>query len=168
MHTTATVGGVHGHSPPHWLRGVIVLTIILITITTAGAWSLGYRLNLQTASVPIPASTASPETVVRTYVRAFNHRDFNTLAALYPHEQRLYKAERHRVIGTMSDVKIIRSRYDTSYGRQSPYWAIDVELNYTGLRGADIAYQPGPNAWTYYLERSGPRHAWRIADHGAG
>jgi len=167
MPTTATVGGIM-KSPARWPRRAAVLIIVLIVITTAGAWVFGYRLNIQTATVPIPAANASPETVVRTYVRAYNHRDFDTLAALYPGERRFYQAERHRMLGKMSNLKIVGSHRDTSYGRHSPLWAIDVELNYTGIRGSDIAYQPGPNAWTYDLDRSGPNHAWRIADHGVG
>lgn len=168
MTAPATVGGTREQSPTRRRRRTTALIIVLVTIATVGAWCFGYRLNQQTATVPIPAATASPETVIHTYVRAYNHRDFDTLAALYPGERSLYKAERHRILGKMSDVKIVGSHRDTSYGKHSRYWAIDVELNYTGLRGSDIAYQPGPNSWTYYLDRSGPNSAWRIADHGVG
>ena len=168
MPTTATVGGTEERSPARWPRRAIVLIIALIALTLAGAWVFGYRLNIQTASVPLPPADASPETVIYTYVRAYNHRDFTTLAALYPGERRFYQAERHRMLGKMSDFTIVGSYRDTSYGKHSPYWAIDVELNYTGIRGSDSAYPPGPNGWTYYLYRSGPNHAWRIADHGVG
>lgn len=50
----------------------------------------------------------------------------------------------------------------------SPYRAVEVTLNYTDMQGSDIAYPPGPNGWTYYLDREGKQRAWRIADHGVG
>lgn len=45
---------------------------------------LGIRvsLNLQTASVPTPAPTASPDDVVRAYTNAYNQRGFHTMTAL--------------------------------------------------------------------------------------
>lgn len=150
-----------------WIALVTIL-IILIAIVTAGAWLSGYRPNLQSASVPVPASTASPDDVVRAYTDAYNHRDFDTMNMLYPTQRSFHQAYRHRAIGTMSDLKITGSQHDTTYGKHSPYWAVDVTLNYTHMQGVDIGYPPGPNAWTYYLEQIGPHHAWRIVDHGVG
>jgi len=77
-----------------WIVLAIIL-IILIAIRTAGTWAFGYRLNLQTASVPLPAPTASPEDVVRAYVNAYNHRDFDTRNALDPNERSIHHAYRH-------------------------------------------------------------------------
>lgn len=170
MPRTANVGGAVDESRTHWPRWfpLLIIVVVLIAVIAAGAWLSGLRLNMQTADVPVPASNASPETVVRTYVKAYNHRDFDTMAALYPGERSLYKAERYRVMGTMSDFKITGSHHDTTHGRHSSYWDIDVEFNYTGLRDSDNPYPPGPNAWTYVLDRSGPDHAWRIFDHGVG
>jgi hypothetical protein len=48
---------------------------------------------------------------------------------------------------------------DSGARKTSPYWAIDVELNYTGNRGSDLNYQPGPKTGTYFLDRNGPKHA---------
>jgi len=140
----------------------------VIVICTVGAWAFGYRLNLQTASIRIPAPSASPDDVVRAYVAAYNHRDFDTMNALYPGERRFHDANRHRALGTMSHVKIIDSRQDTSYGEDGDYWAVEVTLDYTHTQGTDISYPPGPNGWTYELEQVGPEHAWRIIDHGVG
>ncbi|MBO0810552.1 MAG: hypothetical protein J2P23_00740 [Microlunatus sp.] len=150
-----------------WIPLLTVL-IILIAICTAGAWAFGYRLNLQTAAVPIPASAASPDDVVRAYTSAYNHRDFDAMDTLYPSQRDFHQAYRHRAIGTMSDLKITGSKHDTTYGEHSHYWAVDVTLNYTDMQGVDIGYPPGPNAWTYYLQRLGPNRAWRIVDHGVG
>ncbi|GAB3914356.1 hypothetical protein GCM10011575_45270 [Microlunatus endophyticus] len=140
----------------------------MIMICTSGAWAFGYRLNLQTASVGVPAPSASPDDVVRAYVAAYNHRDFDTMNALYPSQRRFHNANRHRALGTMSHLKIIDSHHDTTYGQHSRYWAVDVALDYTHIRGADIGYQPGTNGWTYELQQVGPDHAWRIVDHGVG
>jgi hypothetical protein len=149
-----------------WLPPMIVL--ILIVSVGLGGWLIGYRMNIQTATVAPPAAVAAPDDVVLAYVSAYNHRDFDTMATLYPTRPRRTWIERHRAIGTMRDFKIITSKQDTSHGPHSPYWAIEVKFRYTGLTGADIAYEPGPTGWTYYLQRRGPGDPWRIVDHGAG
>lgn len=150
-----------------WIA-LLAILITLIAICMTGAWAFGYRLNNQAASVPIPSSTASPDDVVRAYTDGYNHRDFDTMNALYPNQRSFHQAYRHRAIGTMSNLKITGSQHDRTYGKHSRYWAVYVTLNYTHMQGADIGYPPGPNAWTYYLQQIGPHHAWRIIDHGVG
>jgi hypothetical protein len=170
MTRSATVAGYADQSQTLRRPWIPLLTILIISIAicTAGAWTFGYRLNLQTASVPIPAPTASPDDVVRAYVSAYNHRDFDTMTALYPSKRRFHQDYRHRAIGTMSDVKIVGGPHDTTNGNHSPFWAVDVTLKYTHMQGVDIGDSPGPNGWTYDLQRLAPDHAWRIVDHGVG
>lgn len=45
---------------------------------------------------------------------------------------------------------------------------VRVTLDLTGLAGSDPAYQPGPNGWTYRLERDSATQPWQITDHGNG
>jgi hypothetical protein len=161
------VGSPNQHSRRSWIP-VATILIILAAICATGAWASGYRLNLPTASIPVPAPTAGPDDIIRAYVNAYNHRDFDTMNALYPSLRRFHQEYRYRAIGTMSDAKIVGSHHDITHGTHSPYWAVDVTLSYTHMHGVDIGYPPGPNGWTYYLQRIGPDHAWRIVDHGVG
>jgi hypothetical protein len=100
----------------------------LVLISTRSLWPvlgagylLGYRLSVQTGSVPVPTAAASPDEVVRSYVEAYNRRDF-----------------------------------------------AEVTLDCSGLTGSDLAYDEGPNRWTYWLERSSVSERWTITDHGNG
>jgi len=147
---------------------LLLVLVALIAVIAAGTWVVGYRPNFQTASVPIPPSNASPVTVVRSYVGAYNHRDFTTMTALYPSMRSFDQSYRHRALGTMKDLKVTGSRHDGAYGRQSPRWTVGVEVNFTGLRWSDISYEPGHNGWNYDLQRIGPHRAWRIVDEGVG
>lgn len=147
---------------------LLIILTVLIVIVAAGAWITGYRLNFQTASVPVPPPSASPVAVVRSYVSAYNHRDFATMNALYPNMRRFHESYRYRALGTMNDLQITDSRHDVSYGKHSPYWMVGVEVNFTGLRWSDLADQPGHTGWDYNLQRIGPDHAWRIVDQGVG
>ena len=139
--------------------------VVLALALTVGGWATGYRLNVQTASVPVPRPDATPEEVVRAYVEAYNHRDLDTMTAIYPSQG---SPGRFRAMGTMQDLTIVSSHADTTYGPSRRLWAVQVQLTFTGLQGSDLAYDPGPNGWTYYLDRSGPDRAWRIVDHGNG
>ncbi len=132
----------------------------------AVAWSWGFRLNLPTAHVPVPSSRAAPDEVVRAYVEAYNHRDFRTVAELYPSRPIDGFLPRHRGLGTMNDLRISTSGPDTTYGPDSAYWAVGIRIRFSGLAGSDLSYDDGPTGWTYYLQQTGPDHAWRIADHG--
>lgn len=170
MTPSADVASAMGQGRARRTRPTLLLLILvaLIAVIAAGTWVVGYRPNFQTASVPIPPSNASPVTVVRSYVSAYNHRDFATMTALYPSMRRFHQSYRHRALGTMKDLKITGSHHDNTYGKHSPYWTVDVEVNFTGLRWSDISYQPGRNGWTYDLQRIGPDNAWRIVDQGVG
>ena len=135
----------------------------------AGAYAVDYRLNLQTGSVPVPIASASPEDVVRAYTDAYDCRDFATMRAIYPSGQSAYS--RFRAMGTMRDLQITRSRTvdDDPRGTTRPghsYVLVSVTLDLTGLTGSDLAYDEGPNGWTYELERSTSAEAWTIVDHG--
>lgn len=146
----------------------LVILIGVLAVALAAAWLAGYRVNPTTAHVPVPAPQATPDEVVRTFFDAYNHRDFSTVAELYPAQPVAGFIPRHRVLGTMNDLQIISSARDTTYGADSPYWAVRMRLSVSGLNGTDLSYVDGPTGWTYYLERTGHDHAWRIADHGNG
>ena len=151
--------------------GVVVL--IVAALLAAGAYAFGYRVNLQTESVPVPNAATTPEQVVTDYVDAYNHRDLTTMTAIYPSAQTAYS--RTRAMGTMRDLKITQSSSATSADlagtfptASHDYYVVLVTVDYTGLTGADLAYEPGPNSWTYLLERTSPGETWTIIDSGNG
>lgn len=147
----------------------MLAALVALAAVLAGAYAVGYRLNLQTGSVPVPTATASPEDVVRSYAEAYDRRDFATMRAIYPSEQSAYS--RFRVMGTMRNLQITRSRMVDKDPRRATrpghcYALVSVTLDLTGLTGSDWAYDEGPNGWTYELERSSTAEPWTIVDHG--
>ncbi|RYZ28688.1 MAG: hypothetical protein EOP01_06265 [Propionibacteriaceae bacterium] len=152
--------------------GRALALVVAVGILTGAGYALGYRLNLQTRAVPVPTAAASPDEVVRAYVEAYNARDFSTMGAIYPSGQPAYS--RLHAMGTMKDVRIVRSRPATaddlagmSLEPGRDHFLVEVRLTYVGLTGSDLAYRPGPNGWTYWLERA-DTGAWTIIDHGNG
>ena len=148
----------------------LVVVVMLAGVLTAG-YELGLRVNVQTRSVAVPAAAATPEDVVRTYVEAYNHRDFATMAAAYPNGQAAFS--RFRAMGTMRHLQIVESRVATEGDLAGTfpqsgysYYRAQVTLVYTGLTGSDLAYQNGPNGWDYWLERSAADKSWTITDQG--
>lgn len=108
--------------------------------------------------------------MIITYVDAYNHRDWTTMAQIYP-SQRL---DRHRAIGTMSDLTIVRSQAVAGAEDGDPaepgrsYYQVQVTLDLSGLIGSDLAHETGSNGWTYFLERDSATDRWQITDHGNG
>ena len=158
MVVTTTPAAAATSATPRLVRtGIIVL--LLAAALTAAAYAFGYRVNLQTGSVPVPTAAATPEQVVTTYIDAYNHRDFTTMTAIYPSAQTAYS--RTRAMGTMRNVQITKSSTATEADLAGmfpaaghDYYTVQVTLDYTGLTGSGFAYQPGPNGWTYWLERT--------------
>jgi len=150
--------------------GIVVLVLMALL---GGAYLVGYRVNLQTQSVPLPGASATPDQVVMTYVDAYNYRDFTTLDTIYPAMTGAHS--RLRAMGTLRDVEITRS-YAASAEDMSgkhpkvghDYAIVGVVVNFTGLTGSDLALAPGRNGWNYWLERSDPGQPWTIIDSGNG
>lgn len=106
MVVTTTPAAAATSPTPRLIRtGIIALLLAAALIATA--YAFGYRANLQTGSVPVPTAAATPEQVVTTYIDAYNHRDFTTMAAIYPSAQAAYSHT--RAMGTMRDVQITKS-----------------------------------------------------------
>ncbi len=152
---------------------VALAAAIVLAAALAAGYVLGIRVNLQTRSDPVPSAAASPEEVVRSYVEAYDDRDFATMSAIYPSGQTAFS--RFRAMGTMRNLQITASRVATENDLNGTfpeaghsYYRVEVTLDYTGLTGSDLAYDDGPNGWTYWLERSTSSDPWTITDHGTG
>lgn len=171
MVVTTTPAAAATPAAPRLIRTGIIM-LLLAAVFTAAAYAFGYRVNLQTGSVPVPTAAATPEQVVTTYIDAYNHRDFTTMAAIYPSAQAAYS--RTRAMGTMRNVQITRSSPATEADLAGmfpaaghDYYTVQVTLDHAGLTGSDLAYQAGPTSWTYWLERT-PGEPWTIIDSGNG
>ena len=108
---------------------------------------------------------------MRSYVEAYDDRDFATMRTIYPLRQSA--CSRFRAMGTMRNLEITRSRVATGSDLDGTfpkaghsYYRVEVTLDLTGLTGSDLAYDDGPNGWTYWLERSTTSDPWRITDQG--
>ena len=148
----------------------LVAAVVLAAVLGA-AYGLGYRVNVQTGSVPVPKAATSPEDVVLAYVDAYDHRDFATMATIYPSGQGAYS--RFRAMGTMRHPEVTQSRaVGTSEmegmfpERGHSYYRVEVRYDFTGLTGSDLALDDGPGGSIYWLERSADSEPWTIRDEG--
>jgi len=131
--------------------GLGLVLVVAVALLAGAGHALGYRLNLQTRAVPVPTAATSPDDVVRTYVEAYDVRDFTTMAAIYPSAQPA--CSRVRAMGTIEDVRIVRSRPATADDMAGMfpepghgYFMVEVRLTYTGLTGSTSPTGPGPTA----------------------
>ncbi|SDU86509.1 hypothetical protein SAMN04488544_1160 [Microlunatus sagamiharensis] len=144
---------------------------VALLVVLVAAYGLGYRVNVQTGSVPVPTAATSPEDVVLTYVDAYDHRDFATLAAIYPSAQGAYS--RFRAMGTMRgpEVTQVQTLNPSDMAGMFPepghhYRRVEVSFRWTGLTGSDLAREDGPSGSIYWLERSSDSEPWTIRDEG--
>ena len=145
--------------------------VLILAGVLGVAYDLGIRVNVQTGSVTAPAAAASPDEVVRAYVEAYNHRDFATMATIYPSGQGAYS--RYRAMGTMRNSEITRSQTlnASDMAGMFPkagyhYRRVEVSYRWTGLTGSDLAYEAGSHGSIYWLERSSDSEPWTISDEG--
>lgn len=145
-----------------------IFAAVAVTIVLALGYLFGYRLNITTAHIALPTAAATPEQVVSTYVDAYDHRDWKTMAAIYPNQI----VDRHRTIGTMTDLTVVSSQALAGPEDGNPahsgvsYYKVRVTLQLHDLTGSDFALKPGLNGWAYLLERRGPGEPWHIAARG--
>ena len=167
--TLADAGSRTGRTPRRAARASVVAVVLAAVL--AAAHGLGYRVNLQTGSVPAPTPTTSPEDVVRAYTEAYDRRDFATMTTIYPSKQGAFS--RFRPMGTMHNLAITQSRVatDSDLAGTFPepghrYHRVEATYTYSGLVGSDLAHEDGPAGTTYWLERSSDAEPWTITDDG--
>ena len=149
---------------------VVPVALAVLVLLGLGAYGLGYRLNLMTGRVSVPATGASAEQVSLAYMDAFNHRDTATMAALFPSRGTV---SRFRAIGHYTHVQVTAGHPMSASERAGGVgddhreaYLVAVRLDYTGFNDTEMSYRTGPNGWNYYLVRDDPRERWTIADQG--
>ena len=137
----------------------IVATLLVITLATTGAALVWARADNKKRDVAVPPDTASPATVVATYLHALDARDCRTVEALW-----------NGTTTFCSDVESVRDIHVQDPNPQPADDALEtyVPAEFT-ISWRWLHVNPSLNgdiAWGYYLSRETPQSAWRL-DRGA-
>lgn len=135
-------------------RGILVAAIAgLVSLTAA----------CSAARVPMPSANATPEQVVRSYAAAVHAGDCDTAAALVHSRGQSW-------CGTIDITALkVTGRTQERKATESGGGPI-IERVWVNLTtsGGDVSLPDGHHVWSYLLDRTGPRGAWRIYDQGLG
>lgn len=137
---------------------------LVVAVGTAGV------LTAPTAHVRVPAATASPEQVVRTYLAASSAHDVATMNALSAGD-RFQRASRFRPTWMVSKVRTFAPTADGGPGSAWTGWhqVVNVSVDMFVLKGHDLNFPDHtPATWGYILARQSDRDPWRIIDQGVG
>lgn len=132
----------------------------MLPVVVAGLAAAGCGGASHAGAPSMPPADASPEDVVRAYVRAINAHDCTTARALAA------GADAWCGHSTLDDLRITGTTDRTREGRPTEK-VTQVLVEFT-LHGGDASMGEGRHGWGYLLDRSGPRGAWRIHDQGVG
>jgi len=149
----------------------------LVAAVSVGAVALiagpGRLLALApTRDVPMPAASAEPQVVVRSYLDALDAHDLDTARALLTPEHR---AQVERTSGnwfanlrSLRDVRLQPAEDDREgYGVGSRYpYAVRVPASFDLRLFFDQPAGDGPMTWTFVLVRASVDDPWRIRDEG--
>ena len=142
--------------------------------TTASAWTrlamapVAGALVLTVAScaradvVTLP-DDATPEQVVRAYADAVHAGDCDTAQALVSDRSQSWCGTTD--ITALTVTGTTRERRSTESGDGPVVQRVWVSLT---SRGGDASLPDGELMWSYLLDRTGPKGAWRIYDQGMG
>ena len=117
-----------------------------------------------TTSVPVPPSDATPEQVVQAYIDAVHAGDCETAAVLVGDRRQSWCGRLD--VTSFKVTKRTQERKETASGEDGPMiQRVWVELV---SEGGDESFPDSKHDWSYLLDRTGPKGAWRIYDQGMG
>ena len=141
---------------------------VALAIALSGACTGGTRAT----HIAMPPRSASPATVVRTYLLALNAHDRSTAEKLLaPGHRTVVERE---VDSPLTDVRGITHIQIGTVSRQAgqgPYahWDIvDVVVHFDLSQYHSESMPNGPTDWGYLVGRAQPSDPWRIVDEGVG
>ena len=149
----------------------VVLALAVVAVVAAG---LGVVLALpprQTAEVAVPGRTATPEQVVRAYLRALDAHDCDTATQVVARESRPGTASMCGDVAGVPRAEVRRASAEEPVtaglpaGTQVVEVPVTLDVEWRLLHGAGVR---GPHAWGYVLARTSSDQPWRIVDEGAG
>lgn len=138
-----------------------VLTTLVVAFAVAAAVFVS---EARRVDVPMPAVTASPEEVVRSFVRAVDAGDLATAQALSTPEHASYVAEFHQDVISIRDLRIRTTFVDTPAGGRPEVVFVGVVIDvrerprFWRVRNDDI--------WGYQLTRAAPGERWLVSSEG--
>lgn len=152
-----------------WLTGVAA--VAALTAFSLAATAEAVRTPLHRAHrVPVPAATASAQTVLATEIEAMNAHDMATVCALTgPGSQAADGCAKDQTIS----VRLIHMGSPTAVDQQvapgidPTTVVVGVSLDWR-LRSRDDGSQDGVNVRFFDLARTGPQKGWRITGVGTG
>ena len=113
--------------------------------------------------VPTPPDEATPEQVVRAYADAVHAGDCDTAQTLVADRSESWCGNVD--ITAMTVTGTTQERKSTQSGDGPVIQRVWVNLT---SRGGDASLPDGELKWSYLLDRTGPKGAWRIYDQGMG
>lgn len=147
-----------------WISGATGV----VAVATAGA---GF-VHAPHTTVALPGAQASPATVIRTYVRAINDRDYSTANAIQLRGPRIedhgwFDAPSIRHLN-VTHVTPVYSGKDVPSSSVTSFKQV-VEVDIRGqFHHWDDGLPGGDHMVSYYLGRNTDAQRWRIVDEGQG
>lgn len=152
-----------------WLIAAAAVAGLTVMSLAATAWAVHAPLH-RAHRVPVPAATASAQTVLATEIEAMNAHDMATVCALT--EPGSHAADGCGKDQTIS-VRVLHMGSPTAVDQQvapgiDPTTVdIGVSLDWR-LRSPDTGVDDGVDVQFFDLARTGPQKAWRITGVGTG
>jgi len=150
---------------------------VLVIVVLAAASMVTVLLPLlpprQTAAVPLPAPSASPETVVRTYLAALNAHDCTTATELWAGDQRDIAGSWCTGVAELTGISLgAPSTEPPGNSSNHPDQSVTevpvtFDLRWRRWHG-DPSLPEGRTTWGYLLAQDAQTSAWRIVDNGTG
>jgi hypothetical protein len=154
-------------------RSLITLfssVLVLVVGATVAHWLLPPR---QTNDVAVPAPTATPEKVVKTYLDALNAHDCDTAVSLMTESAKDSAKSWCEDVASLTDIDVsdhfTESPKDSGHSAPSEVANVPVtfHLNWRPFHD-DGSMGEGATAWGYLLVRDSTDAPWRIFDQGTG
>ena len=156
------------------IQSIVGLGLAIIVLAgVLGLWLWGKPRE----TVALPSSSASPASVVRTFAKALNDRDFSAAKKVVIGDRVGVDAGWWSLHGPrVDDLRILRTGPVTSgaqcESKAAARWKkcvqVDTEATFKHVKGLTKGSKPHHEAWSYFLVRNDPSRSWRILDWGKG
>lgn len=154
-------------------RRLVALLVGVLVLVVAGAAAYFLLPPRQTESVSVPASDATPEEVVGSYLEALNAHDCVAAQSLATEEAKDSARSWCENVASLTDVDV------SDHFMERPAWSgrspgeevanvpVTFSVNWR-LFHNDGSMDEGRTTWGYRLARGSPDSPWRIFGQGVG
>lgn len=144
---------------------VAVAVVVVAAIAVGGFLLQDWFSGRKTRDVPLPATNASAEEVLQTYLDALNAHDCDTATALATESARQQVESWCHHVSSLEHVQVRPASVDAAANQTG--FAVTFDLDWRLFRG-DGSMDEGPTIWGYFLTRDSASGPWRISDQGMG